>query len=138
MYTPTVLNFSPEKLFLVGVIALFVLGPNRLPQAARTLGRFAATVRRMSSGFHDEVRSALAEPTEVVSSAVSEFRVPDVRRSVREAVSSTFAPPEPSSASGPPSANPQRSPALQPAPSVQPAPAPAQLPPGNPDDPSLN
>ena len=35
----SVLNFSPEKLFLVGLIALVVLGPNRLPQAARTLGR---------------------------------------------------------------------------------------------------
>lgn len=106
-------NFSPEKLFLVGVIALIVLGPNRLPQAARSLGRFVATMRRMSSGFQDEVRSALAEPSEMVSSAVSEFRIPDVRRSVRDAVSSTFAAPE----ARPTSAN---------------------LPPGTPDDPNLN
>jgi sec-independent protein translocase protein TatB len=89
-----VLNFSPEKLFLVGVIALIVLGPNRLPQAARSLGRFAAAVRRMSSGFQDEVRSALAEPTQMVNSAVSEFKVPNVRQSVRDAVSSTLTTPE--------------------------------------------
>lgn len=108
-------NFSPEKLFLVGVIALIVLGPNRLPQAARSMGRFVATLRRMSSGFQEEVRSALSEPGEVVNSAVSEFRIPDVRRSVQDAVSSTFAPPEPRT----PSAS-------------------ANLPPGTPDDPTLN
>lgn len=108
-------NFSPEKLFLVGVIALIVLGPNRLPQAARSMGRFVATLRQMSSGFHEEVRSALAEPTEMVNSAVSEFKIPDVRRSVRDAVSSTLAPPEPQT--------PRAS---------------ANLPPGTPDDPTLN
>lgn len=92
------LNFSPEKLFLVGVIALVVLGPNRLPHAARTLGRFVAQVKRMSSSFQDEVRSALAEPSEVVGSAVSEFRAPairrpaDIARTARDAVTSTFTP----------------------------------------------
>jgi sec-independent protein translocase protein TatB len=109
-----VLNFSPEKLFLVGVIALLVLGPNRLPQAARSLGRFMATLRRMSQGFQDEVRTALAEPTDMVNSAVSEFRAHDVRRSVREAVTSTFTVPE---QKGPTSSN---------------------LPAGTPDDPTLN
>lgn len=84
------LNFGPEKLFLVGVIALIVLGPDRLPQAARTLGRFVAQARRMSAGFQEEVRDALADPSDAVSSAMAEFRVPDIRRSVREAVTSTF------------------------------------------------
>jgi sec-independent protein translocase protein TatB len=85
-----VLNFSPEKLFLVGVIALMVLGPNRLPQAARSLGRLVATMRRMSQGFREEVRTAMAEPTEIVNSAVADFRPPDVRGTVREAINSTF------------------------------------------------
>ena len=121
------LNFSPEKLFLVGVIALIVLGPHRLPQAARGLGRFMAQVRRMSASFQEEVRDALAEPTSAVTSAVKDFRVPDVRRSVREAVASTF--------SGP----------VESAPAAQAVPAngSVQLPVGDPapvapDDPSLN
>jgi sec-independent protein translocase protein TatB len=85
-----VLNFSPEKLFLVGVIALMVLGPNRLPQAARQLGRWVAALRRMSHGFQEEVRSALGEPTDAVTSAVAEFRAQDLRRSMREGVRSTL------------------------------------------------
>ena len=71
------LNFSPEKLFLVGLIALVVLGPNRLPQAARTLGRFMAELRRMSASFQDEVRGAIGEPTDAVPLGRSpEFRPP--------------------------------------------------------------
>lgn len=77
----------------MGVIALIVLGPQRLPEAARTLGRFVAQVRRMSASFQQEVREAIAEPTDAVTSAVADFRVPDIRRSVRDVVSSTFSAP---------------------------------------------
>jgi sec-independent protein translocase protein TatB len=90
------LNFSPEKLFLVGLIALVVLGPNRLPQAARTLGRLVAQLRHMSSNFQDEVRGALAEPTDAFNSAVADFRPPtNIRRSVRDTITSTLTPPPP-------------------------------------------
>ena len=114
------LNFSPERLFVVGVIAMVVLGPNRLPQAARTLGRMVAELRRMSSSFHDEVRGALSEPTEAFNSALGQFRPPtNVRRSVRDAITTTLTPPAPS------------------APSAR-APQDAGGLPAAPDDPSLN
>lgn len=78
------LNFSPEKLVFVGIIALLVLGPHRLPQAARTLGRFVAEMRRMSLSFRSEVSDALAEPRDAFSSAVSELGLTDVRRSLND------------------------------------------------------
>jgi sec-independent protein translocase protein TatB len=88
------LNFSPERLFVVGLIAMVVLGPSRLPQAARTLGRLVAELRRMSSSFHDEVRGALAEPTEMFNAALGEFRPPpNIGRSVRDAITTTLTPP---------------------------------------------
>ena len=111
------LNFSPEKLFLVGVIALVVLGPHRLPQAARSLGRLMAQLRRMSAGFQEEVRGAMAEPVDAFHSAMGDFRPQDVRRSVRDAITTTLAPP--------------------PAPS-NPAVADSSGMPAAPDDPSLN
>ncbi|MBO0731061.1 MAG: twin-arginine translocase TatA/TatE family subunit [Acidimicrobiaceae bacterium] len=81
------LNFSPEKLLLVGIIALVVLGPHRLPQAARTLGRFVAEMRRMSASFRSEVGDALAEPRDALTSAVSELGLTDVRQSLNNGFS---------------------------------------------------
>jgi sec-independent protein translocase protein TatB len=126
LHSALMLNLSPEKLLLVGMIALIVLGPTRLPQAARTLGRLVAELRRMSSGFEREVRGALSEPTEAFKSAMGEFRPPDIGRSVRDTVNSTFRPPTPSV---PPAGSPVPPPMIEPDNSATPVP---------PDDPSLN
>ena len=101
-------NFSPEKLFLVAIIALVVLGPHRLPHAARNLGRFMAQLRHMSSSFQDEVRGALSEPVDAFNSALGDFRPHDVPRSVRQAITNTLTTPSApsSSASSPSSAAP--------------------------------
>lgn len=45
---------------LVG--ALIILGPKRLPEAARQVGKAMAELRRVTSGFEAEVRDVLAEP----------------------------------------------------------------------------
>ena len=131
------LNFSPEKLFLVGLIALMVLGPNRLPQAARSLGRFMAELRRMSSSFQDEVRGAIGEPTESFNSILTDFRSPlNVRRSVQDAITNTLSPPP--AAPGqtpPPPAAPEVAPGAPPGATWQPMTA---VPLAAPDDPSLN
>jgi sec-independent protein translocase protein TatB len=65
---------GPEKLILLFVIALIVLGPNRLPQAARTLGHFMGELRRMSGSFQDEVKEALADPKDALTTAVGDLR----------------------------------------------------------------
>src|ERR1700749_1979287 len=88
------LNFSPEKLFLVGLIALMVLGPNRLPQAARTLGRFMSELRRMSASFQDEGPGSRGERAEPFHSAISDFRPrPDLSHSMRDAITTALVPP---------------------------------------------
>ena len=58
------LNVGPAELLVVLVVALLVLGPNKLPDAARQVGRALAELRRMSSGFQAEMRDALREPVE--------------------------------------------------------------------------
>ena len=52
---------APEILVIL-VVALLVLGPDRLPDAARQVGRVLAELRRMSSGFQAELRDAMAAP----------------------------------------------------------------------------
>lgn len=55
------LNVSPIELLVILAVGLIVLGPERLPQAARQVGRVTAELRRMASGFNAEMRDALAE-----------------------------------------------------------------------------
>jgi sec-independent protein translocase protein TatB len=58
---------GPEKIIVVLVIALIVLGPERLPQVARQAGRAYREFRRVTSGFEAEVRDALQEPMRAFS-----------------------------------------------------------------------
>jgi Tat protein translocase TatB subunit len=44
---------------VIFLVALIVLGPDRLPKAAKQLGRAVAEFRKVSSGFQDEVKRAL-------------------------------------------------------------------------------
>lgn len=54
---------APEILVIL-VVALLVLGPERLPDAARTAGRLLGELRRMSEGLQVELRDAMATPPE--------------------------------------------------------------------------
>lgn len=48
--------FSPIHLLIVGVVALLVLGPDKLPEAARTAGKAWREVRQVRSALLDQVR----------------------------------------------------------------------------------
>jgi sec-independent protein translocase protein TatB len=69
-----VFNIGPEKLILLLVIALIVLGPSKLPDAARTLGKAVGEFRRISGSFQAEVREALNDPKDALTSAVADVR----------------------------------------------------------------
>lgn len=58
------LNIGPAELMVVLVVALLVLGPNKLPDAARQVGRAIGEMRKLSSGFQAEMRGAMKEPVE--------------------------------------------------------------------------
>ncbi len=49
---------------VVLLVALLVLGPDKLPDAARQVGKAIGELRRLSSGFQAEMRDALKEPVE--------------------------------------------------------------------------
>ena len=51
---------APEVLVVL-LVALIVLGPQRLPEFARQAGRALAEFRRVTSGFQDELRDALMD-----------------------------------------------------------------------------
>ena|SRR5436190_12114888 len=52
-------NVGGGEVIVIMLIALIVLGPQRLPDAARQIGKTMGELRRLSTGFQNEVRSAL-------------------------------------------------------------------------------
>jgi len=56
-------NTSGTELLVILLVALVVLGPERLPDFIRKVGRVVAEVRRMANGFQAELRDTLDEPT---------------------------------------------------------------------------
>jgi Tat protein translocase TatB subunit len=60
-----VLNIGPAELLMILVVALLVLGPTKLPEAARQLGKAMSEFRRVTSGLQDEVKGVLDEHFEV-------------------------------------------------------------------------
>ncbi|MGH9183410.1 MAG: Sec-independent protein translocase protein TatB, partial [Acidimicrobiales bacterium] len=58
------LNVGTPELLVILLVALVVLGPTKLPETARQVGRAVAELRRMSSGFQAEMRDALREPVD--------------------------------------------------------------------------
>jgi sec-independent protein translocase protein TatA len=55
-------NVGPLELLVIGMIALLVLGPKRLPDAARAVGRGMRELKEAVAGEDDEERDRGAEP----------------------------------------------------------------------------
>lgn len=51
-------NIGGGEFLVIGLIALIVLGPSRLPDAARQVGKVMGDLRRISNGFQNEIRTA--------------------------------------------------------------------------------
>ena len=49
------------------IVALIVLGPNRLPEAAKQVGKAVSEFRRVTSGLQAEMRDAFTDPIQSVA-----------------------------------------------------------------------
>ena len=82
------LNVGPLELLVVLAVALIVVGPERLPELARSVGRVLRQFREVqdevrnmvSSGVDDDIRDAAAEFRKVTGSIT---RTTDVKGAVR-------------------------------------------------------
>ena len=76
------------ELLLFGVIALIVLGPEKLPQAARTAGQWYAKLRRTVSTLQSEIEAELdlAETRQQMQNELAKIRQTesDMKRELAE------------------------------------------------------
>lgn len=56
-------NLTGGELVIIALVALVVLGPERLPEMARSAGKMLHKVRTMTEGVQSEVRDVMADPS---------------------------------------------------------------------------
>lgn len=77
------------EFLVLAVLALIVIGPDRLPRYASELGRFVREARRMAVGAREQVRAELGPEFDDVDWRKLDPRQYDPRRIVREALNDT-------------------------------------------------
>lgn len=63
-------SLGPAEIMVILVVALIVLGPNRLPEAGRQVGKALAEVRRWTRDVQGEIKSAIDPEPEAKSDPV--------------------------------------------------------------------
>lgn len=87
-----------DKLFVILVIALFVVGPDRLPGYAKKLGELVRNIKSMASGAKDRMREEMGPEFEDVDWKKLDPRQYDPRRIIREALLEDDSPARPAAA----------------------------------------
>lgn len=78
-----------SELVVIGLVALLVLGPKRLPEVARTAGRWMGQFRRFADGVRQDFQS------EINATEFNELRkIKDDLNDAREVFEGSLAPPE--------------------------------------------
>jgi sec-independent protein translocase protein TatA len=60
-------DIGPEKLLMILAVALVFLGPKKLPDMARSIGKGLREFRNASAGIREEISAQLETPEEVLS-----------------------------------------------------------------------
>lgn len=76
-------GLSGEKLLILGLIAVFILGPDRLPHYTQQLAKFAKSLKRMADGAKDQLSNEIGEELDWKKLDPRQY---DPRRIIREAL----------------------------------------------------
>jgi len=75
-----------DKLLIIGIIAVFLLGPERLPYYASQLARLVKSLRNMANGAKERMREEMGPDFDDIDWKKLDPRQYDPRRIIREAL----------------------------------------------------
>jgi sec-independent protein translocase protein TatB len=81
-----VFGLTFEKLLLIGVLAVLIVGPDRLPAAAASFARFIRSLRSYADGAKTRMRDELGPEYDDIDWKKLDPRQYDPRRIIREAL----------------------------------------------------
>ncbi len=79
-------GLTVEKLFLIGLVALLIVGPDRLPAYSAQLARLVKRLRSMAQGAESRLRDEMGDDFDSVNWKDLDPRKYDPRRIIREAL----------------------------------------------------
>lgn len=79
-------GLSMDKIVVIIVVAVFLLGPERIPRYAAQLGRLVRSLREIANGAKDRLREELGPDFDDVDWKKLDPRQYDPRRIIREAL----------------------------------------------------
>lgn len=79
-------GLSSEKILILLVLAVFILGPERLPRYAKSFAQFIKKMRAMANSAQEQMRDELGEGFEDLDWKKLDPRQYDPRRIIREAL----------------------------------------------------
>lgn len=85
-YPDGMFGLTFEKILIIGVIAVFLLGPEKLPHYAAQLGRLVRQLRDMANGAKDRMRDEMGPEFDDLDWKKLDPRQYDPRRIIREAL----------------------------------------------------
>ena len=83
------LGLTMDKLVVIAVIAMFLLGPKRLPIAAQWLGQAVRSLKRFADTAKDRAREELGDSIDDIEWTKLDPRQYDPRRIIRDALTET-------------------------------------------------
>ncbi len=72
--SPAMFNLSGSEIVFLLLLALIVLGPEKLPEAVRRFGKAYGEFKKMTTGFQSELKSALDEPMREMRETADAFK----------------------------------------------------------------
>jgi Sec-independent protein translocase protein TatA len=68
------LDLSPEKLMILLVISVVILGPHRLPATVRTFAEGLVRARKLANGLSQPVHDTMQEPRRILNETLADLR----------------------------------------------------------------
>lgn len=100
-------NLTGSEIMFLLIIGLVVLGPEKLPDAIRRVGRLYAELKRMSSGVQTDLRKVMDEPLKEMMNTTNSMKAlfndtsDQFQSAAREIATPSFVPYSPSESKSP-------------------------------------
>jgi sec-independent protein translocase protein TatB len=82
-------SFSFDKILIIGIVAVFLLGPQRLPMYAQKLAQFVKALRSFADNAKDRMRDEMGPEFDEIEWQKLDPRQYDPRRIIRDALLDT-------------------------------------------------